>query len=307
MVMAVGLHGPASAMYHLATHAFFKALLFLGAGSVIHALHHEQNIWNMGGLKARMPVTYWTFLIGTLALAGVPPFSGFFSKDEILAAAYDHNLSLFVVAVFAAFLTTLYMFRLVFVAFGGGMKSEAPEAAHESPKVMTLPLAVLAVPSIFAGFWGIDTLFEHQFGAKQAEQAGSILNQLFAPLNHSPAAALAGLGAILFGFSLAWTLYAGAKADPLPEKLGKLARGMRNRFYCDEIYEGLIAVTQEFLAAVAEFVDRWIIAGLLVRGSHGTTEIFGRALRLLQTGNLQTYAFLFVAGVALVLFFALSH
>ncbi|MCI0537171.1 MAG: NADH-quinone oxidoreductase subunit L, partial [Verrucomicrobiales bacterium] len=306
MVMAVGLHGPTAAMYHLSTHAFFKALLFLGAGSVIQALHHEQNIWNMGGLKTKMPITYWTFLLGTLALAGVPPFSGFFSKDEILAAAYHHDVFLFALAVAVAFLTTFYMFRLVFVAFRGPANSAASEHAHESPGVMTWPLVILAVPTLLAGFWGIDALFNRQFGASEVQHVSGLLRQLFAPLNHAPAAALAGLGAVFFGFSLAWTLYAKAKADPLPEKLGKLARAMRNRFYFDEIYEGLITITQEFLAAVAEFVDRWVIAGFLVRGAHGTTEIFGRALRLLQTGNLQTYAFLFVAGVAFVLYLALA-
>ena len=104
-------------MFHLTTHAFFKALLFLGAGSVIHALHHEQDIWKMGALKKKMPVTFWTFLIGTLALAGIPPFSGFYSKDEVLAATYEHNGALFAVATVVAALTAFYMFRLFFVAF----------------------------------------------------------------------------------------------------------------------------------------------------------------------------------------------
>ena len=116
MVMAVGLGGPTPAMFHLTTHAFFKALLFLGAGCVIIALHHEQDIWKMGGLRKKMPVTFWTFLVGTLALAGVPPFSGFYSKDSILAqAAQQHNWPLFALGVFVAALTTFYMFRLVFV------------------------------------------------------------------------------------------------------------------------------------------------------------------------------------------------
>src|SRR5439155_1828816 len=138
MVMAVGLHGPTPAMYHLTTTAFFKALFFLGAGSVIHALHHEQNIWNMGGLKSKMPVTYWTFLFGALALAGVPPFSGFFSKDEIIAAAYHRNIFLFTLAVLVAILTTFYMFRLLFVAFLGRARSSGPAHAAESPGVMTI-------------------------------------------------------------------------------------------------------------------------------------------------------------------------
>src|SRR5687767_4705819 len=163
MVMAVGVGGPSAAMFHLTTHAFFKALLFLGAGSVIHALHHEQDIWKMGALKKKMPVTFWTFLIGTLALAGVPPFSGFYSKDEILAAAYKHNGALFVVATIVAALTAFYMFRLFFVAFLGAPKSEASDHAHESPKVMTLPLQFLAVLSVIGGLIGIETFIGHHF------------------------------------------------------------------------------------------------------------------------------------------------
>ena len=149
-------------MYHLTTHAAFKALLFLGAGSVIHALHHEQDIWKMGGLRPRMPVTFWTFLVATLALCGVPPFSGFFSKDEILAATLDPqhgSRALFVLGSLVAVLTTFYMFRLFLVAFLG--KSRSPEAgeARESPRIMTVPLVVLAVPSAVAGFVGIQNLY----------------------------------------------------------------------------------------------------------------------------------------------------
>jgi NADH-quinone oxidoreductase subunit L len=306
MVMAVGLSGAQPAMYHLTTHAFFKALLFLGAGSVIHALHHEQNIWNMGGLRNRMPITCGTFLLGTLALAGVPPFSGFFSKDEILVAAYHHNLPLFILAVIVAALTTFYMFRLVFVAFLGGGRSEAAHHAEESPRVMTWPLVLLAIPTLFAGFWGIDQLLARQFGSDVGHSTG-VLGHLFAPFNHSPAAAMAGLGAVLFGLSLAWHFYGNAARDPLPELLGSFARAMRNRFYFDELYEVLIRRTQDLLASVADAVDRWIIAGLIIKGLHGTTELAGRALRLVQTGNLQTYAFLFVAGVALLLYFALGR
>src|SRR6185503_3470147 len=125
MVMAVGLSGPTPAMFHLTTHAFFKALLFLGAGSVIHALHHEQDIWKMGALRKRMPVTYWTFLVGTIALAGVWPLSGFFSKDAILAQAVaERNYGLFAIGWFVAILTAFYMFRLVFVVFFGAEKGE---------------------------------------------------------------------------------------------------------------------------------------------------------------------------------------
>src|SRR5450755_4645420 len=146
MVMTVGLGGPTQAMFHLTTHAFFKALLFLGAGSVIIGLHHEQDIWKMGGLWKKMPITFWTFLIGTLALAGVPPLSGFYSKDEILLLAFEKSAPLFIMAITTAFLTAYYMGREVFVVFFGQPRDQhAYDHAHESPLVMTLPLMFLAL------------------------------------------------------------------------------------------------------------------------------------------------------------------
>jgi len=309
MVMAVGLAGPTASMYHLTTHAFFKALLFLGAGSVIYACHHEQDIWHMGGLKKKMPVTFWTFLLGTLALCGVPPLSGFYSKDAILAQAADPihgSIALFILAVLVAFLTAFYMSRLVLVTFFGANRSEHAEHAHESPKVMVWPLVVLAVPTVLAGFWGIDTFFGRQLSPESAAHHGNFLENLFAPLAHSPLAAFIGLGVTAFGFSTAYAFYGKADKDPFPAKLGLLSRMMRDRFYFDEIYSGLIAITHEALSRLANWFDRWIVAGLGVRGLHGTTEIVGRALRLFQTGNLQTYAFLFVASVVVVLLFAMK-
>ncbi len=309
MVMAVGLSGsadnPSPAMYHLTTHAFFKALLFLGAGSVIHALHHEQNIWRMGGLVRRLPLTFWTFLVGTLALCGVPPLSGFFSKDGILALAQHGNVALFALAVLVAGLTAFYMFRLVFVAFIGPAKSQAPDRAHESPPVMTAPLVVLAVPSVLAGFWGINEYFGQQYGTRPVEHG--FLATLIEPFTHAPGAALSGLIATAAGFALAFALYRNAVTDPLPSRLGLVARWLRNRFYFEELYAGLIRWTQDALAAVADFVDRWVVAGLVVKGVQGSVELTGRLLRLVQTGNLQTYSFLFAAGVALLLYFALAR
>ncbi len=305
MVMAVGLSGaggnPSPAMFHLTTHAFFKALLFLGAGSVIHALHHEQDIWKMGGLSQRMPVTFWTFLTGTLALCGVPPFSGFYSKDAILAAAHRANPALLALAVGVAALTTFYMFRLIFVAFTGPAKSQARDHAHESPAVMTLPLLALAVPSLLAGFWGIDRFYAMQFAPGEAVVAAGWLSQLVAPFAEAPLVASLGLGAVGAGFVAAWALYRNRVQDPLPALLGAFARWLRDRFYFDELYEKVIAMTQEALARLADLADRWLIAGLAVRGTHGSIELTGRLLRLVQTGNLQTYAFLFVAGVAVLL------
>jgi NADH-quinone oxidoreductase subunit L len=302
MVMAVGLSGPTSAMYHLTTHAFFKALLFLGAGAVIHSLHHEQNIWRMGGLRRKMPVTFLTFFIATAALAGVPAFSGFYSKDEILAAALHRSTALFGLGLLVAILTTFYMVRLLLVAFLGTSRSPAAEHAHESPAVMTVPLLALAVPSLLAGFWGIGALYGRQFGVTEPVAAAGFAG-LFAPFSHAPAAAFASLGAVIVGAVAAWRLYTSAQRDPLPEAIGALARAMRNRFYFDELYQRLIAWTQGSAATVVNGIDEWIIDGVMVRGAHGTTELVGRALRLVLTGNLQTYAFLFAVGVALVLLF----
>ena len=280
MVMAVGLGSSDAAMFHLTTHASFKALLFLGAGSVIVALHHEQDIWKMGGLRDRMPKTYWTFLIGTMALCGVPLFSGFFSKEAILAVALENNILLFLVAVLVALLTTFYMTRLFIVAFMGKPRSSHAEQAKESPAVMTVPLLVLAVPSVLAGYFNAH-----------------------AP---NPLVLAASLVVVVFGMLVANSVYSGAKADPLPSKLGLLAKAVRNRFWFDEVYQWFIDKVQENLAKLADAVDRWVIAGLLVRGTHGTTELAARVLRLAQTGNLQTYAFWFAAGMAALLIFTLS-
>jgi len=168
-------------------------------------------------------------------------------------------------------------------------------------------LVVLAFPTFVAGFWGIGSFFGRQLAPESVAHQTNFLETIFAPFGHAPGAALAGLGATVFGFSFAYSLYANAEKDPLPEKLGLLSRAMRDRFYFDEIYSGLIAITHEAVSRFANWFDRWIIAGLGVRGLHGSTEIFGRALRLVQTGNLQTYAFLFVAGLVLVLLFALNR
>ncbi len=305
MVMAVGLAAPEAGMFHLVTHAFFKALLFLGAGSVIIALHHEQDIWRMGGLWKKMPVTFWTFLVGTLALCGVPPLSGFFSKDAILAAARHHNGLLLALGVVVAALTTFYMFRLVFVAFGGSGRTPEAGHAHESSQVMIWPLRILAFLSIMGGLIGIEALFGQMFNTS-TEHPHDLWAQVVYPFKHAPAAAFSGLAAFAIGLVGAWKLYASAKEDPLPAKLGPLARWMRNRFYLDEIYEATFIRAHDFLAAVADWIDRWLIAGLGVRGTHGTTELIGRALRLVQTGNLQTYAFVFVLGVAVVLWVVLG-
>ncbi|MFL2909516.1 MAG: NADH-quinone oxidoreductase subunit L [Limisphaerales bacterium] len=275
-----GVAGTDAAMFHLTTHAFFKAMLFLGAGSVIYACHHEQDIWKMGGLRSRMPKTYWTFLIGTFALCGVPLFSGFFSKEAILVVAFKESIPLFLIAVVVAVLTTFYMTRLFIVAFTGDARSDYAKHAKESPSVMTVPLLILAVPSLFAGYFNM-----HE---------------------PDPIILFASVMAVVFGFLIARAIYKNADKDPLPAKFGIFAKAMNERFWFDEFYQWIIENVQENLARITDIADRWLIAGLLVRGVHGSTELAGRLLRLAQTGNLQTYAFWFTAGLVAVLVFALS-
>jgi NADH-quinone oxidoreductase subunit L len=303
MVMAIGLSGPTPAMFHLTTHAFFKALLFLGAGSVIHALHEEQDIWKMGGLKKKMPITFWTFIIGTLALSGVPPFSGFYSKESIIGQALEQkNYLLFAVAVFVAALTTFYMFRLFFVAFLGEARTEKSKHTHESPAVMSLPLVVLAVFAVVGGYIGITNIYGSQFSA-EAEKL-SVAQQALEPL-HNIFPMLCGIGAVAIGLIAAFVLYGKTATDPLPAKLGGLATAMKNRFYFDELYEATFIRAHDFIATVADWIDRWLVEGFCIGAIRGGTDLSGRALRLMQTGNLQTYAFLFVLGVAVVLYFVL--
>ena len=305
MVMAVGLGGETPAMFHLTTHAFFKALLFLGAGSVIHALHDEQDIWKMGGLKKKMPITFWTFIFGTLALSGVFPFSGFYSKDSILGQALaQHNYLLFAVGAGVAGLTTFYMFRLFFVAFLGEPRTEKAKHAHESPAVMALPLVILGVLAVIGGFIGISNIYNSQFMA-DAENI-SVMQQLIEPFKSSPVGAFIGLGCVAVGLIAAYVIYGKTETDPLPAKLGGLATAMKNRFYFDEIYEATFIRVHDFIAAVCGVIDRYLLEGAIIGLLRGGTDLSGRSLRLLQTGNLSTYAFLFVLGVALVLYFVIG-
>jgi NADH-quinone oxidoreductase subunit L len=304
MVMAVGLSGPTPAMFHLTTHAFFKALLFLSAGSVIIGMHHEQDIWHMGGLKKKMPVTFWTFTIGALALSGIPPFAGFYSKDSILAQCLEQkNYLLFAVAVFVAGLTAFYTFRLFFVVFFGNEKTDHAKHAHESPLIITAPLVILAIFATVGGFIGITNNYGSQFSADH--ETLSLSQQLLEPLK-TPVPMLIGIGVALAGIFLAFSLYKNASTDPLPKKLGGLATAMKNKFYFDEFYEATFIRAHDFLAAVADWIDRWILEGAIIGAIRGGTDLSGRALRLAQTGNLQTYAFLFVLGVALLLYFVLG-
>jgi NADH-quinone oxidoreductase subunit L len=302
MVMAVGLADPAAGMFHLATHAAFKALLFLAAGAIIHAMSHEQNIWNMGGLRKRIPLTYRTFLVGTLSLCGVPPFSGFYSKDAILATAWEHNKMLFGIGAVVAFLTTFYMFRLVFVVFfGKPTQDNTAYTLHpRKSRLIAYPLVVLAVLTVMAGFIGIEQFLARHF-APGEEMAP--LFAPFAPFQRAAVPAVIGLAAFAFGIMSAYFIYANATSDPLAVKFAGISEVLRRKFYFDEFYTELIAISQEALASFANSFDGFI--KLIIRGMHASTELSGRALRLAQTGNLQTYALLFAAGIAVVLYFML--
>ena len=286
MVMAVGLASPGAAMFHLWTHAFFKALLFLGAGAVIHVLHHEQNIWRMGGLSRSMRLTCGAFAIGTLALTGFPGFAGFWSKDVILIAALEKNFMLFLLATFTAFLTAFYMTRLFVVAFLGKARTAEAEHGHDGPIRMTGVLLILAILSVIAGFFGV--------------VLGHELHESVEHLHHAKSAAIAmtlGILAFAVGTVTAFMLYRGKEADPI------LIPPFKNKFYFDEIYAALIAGTQEVLAKLSAFIDKWIIDGVLVRVSSGAVWGLGFVLRFFQFGNLQGYALLFGAGVVALIYF----
>src|SRR6266567_859935 len=283
MFIAVGLTSNEAAMFHLFTHAFFKALLFLAAGSIIVSLHHEQNIWRMGGLAQKLKITFATFAVGALALIGCPPFSGFFSKDAILALAYERNMSIFVIGLTTAFLTAFYVSRAVIAVFFGKPRGDAARTGKESPLVMIIPLLVLA---LFALIAGLESVAQNFLVVPHEKETISTV----------PALALV---ALILGVGIAVWLYRNRERDPLHVDL------VRRRFYIDEFYEWMIGATQELLARVAAFFDRWIIDAAAVRGTSGGMFGLGAFLRLFQVGNLQAYAFLFGLGIVALIYFTI--
>jgi NADH-quinone oxidoreductase subunit L len=282
MVMAVGLASNDAAMFHLFTHAFFKALLFLAAGSVIVMLHHEQNIWRMGGLSRTLPITFITFLVGALALIGCPPFSGFFSKDAILTLAYERNTAIFAVALFTGFFTAFYVIRMLVIVFFGHPRSKSAHESRESPVVMTVPLIVLALLATLGGF----AFFARNFLVLPAEKQGGMVVSALATM------------VLIAGTGLAIALYRDRTSEPVDVGV------LRHKFYFDELYAWLIKWTQELVARASAFVDRWIVDAGAVGGSSRTTWGIGAVLRLIQVGNLQAYAFLFGSGVVALIYFA---
>jgi NADH-quinone oxidoreductase subunit L len=289
MMLAAGLGGATEAMFHLTTHAFFKALLFLAAGSVILALHHEQGIWKMGGLWKRMPLTFIAFLVGTLALAGIWPFSGFYSKDEILLLAMEHDRGLMVIGLVTAFLTAFYMGRVLWVVFLGEARDEALHGhARESGAVITIPLVFLSVLSVAGGWY-------------------AVIPHILDPDVHAaavPGVIMAGFLTVpAVGFLLAWLVYGKGPMDDtvLRRQLGPCYRWMENKFYFDEIYGWLVDRVQGTIALVCETFDRWIVRGIAVGGIVGTTWVLGGMVRLVQSGDLRLYIFAAGAGVMALL------
>ncbi|MGF1484470.1 MAG: NADH-quinone oxidoreductase subunit L [Opitutales bacterium] len=297
MAAAVGLGYWQLALFHMITHAFFKALLFLGAGSVIHACHHEQDIFKMGGLYKRMPITTATFAIGTVALCGVFLTSGYFSKDGIIEAAHvEGDLTAFWLLCLSAFLTALYMGRLFWTAFLGAPKSDDASHARENGWAMCLPLVVLAVLALAGGFlsfwpWGLGEVIKPTLeGVHEsiAEAGSKTLVVIVTTLCY-----LGGLAgsALLYGV--------GAREDRLAKAVPVVYGFLKQRLWFDAIYAFYVNQIQQRVADLLAFLDLLLINGLLVRGSAGLAGLFGLLGRSLHTGSIQGYVWWFVAGTVL--------
>jgi NADH-quinone oxidoreductase subunit L len=310
MFLALGVGAYTGAVFHVMTHAFFKALLFLGAGSVIHAMGGEQDIRKMGGLKKYIPITWLTFLLGTLAIVGFPGFSGFFSKDEILAHAYEHNKVLWFLGVLGAAMTTFYMFRLFFLTFTGTFRGthEQEHHLHESPKSMTIPLIILAVLSVIGGLIGIpEVLGGHHF-------LEEFLNPVFADstlrmshhLSESTEFTLMGVAVTVMAISLfyAYTVYVKNKTIPADEEeeLNPIHQLVYKKYWVDELYETVITKPLNAISeGLHKLVDNQIVDGI-VNGIGTLVRWISQTIRLAQTGNIGFYVFVMVISIVLILF-----
>jgi len=308
MFLGLGVGAYTGSFFHVITHAFFKALLFLCAGSVIHAMHHEQDMRHMGGLRKKLPVTFITMLIGTIAISGLPPFSGFFSKDEILAHVYEQNKVMWAIGVFTAFLTSFYMFRMIFLTFFGKYRGthHAEEHIHESPASMTIPLIILAVLSAVGGALGIPaSLGGHHWLShwlapvipQVAEEAGN-----FATEYALMAVSVAG---IVVAIVVAWFKYVKQNHVPVADegKRSVLAHLSYHKFYIDEIYDGVIRKPLDALSVFFyRILDNKIIDGIVNGLGWGTSET-SKGVRLFQSGNVGFYIFMMVAGIVSLLLY----
>lgn len=305
MFLGLGVGAYTGAVFHVMTHAFFKALLFLGAGSVIHAMHHEQDITKMGGLKSKLPITHLTFLLGCIAIAGVPPFSGFFSKDEILMAAYATNPIFYYVGLGGALLTAFYMFRLYSLTFLGNFRGTAHQQEHlrESPTAMTLPLMVLAFFAVVAGFIGIPELF-----APNAHALEQFLAPVFAGstalvqahhIEHSTEWILMGTATTLILIVIVYAVTKFKKYTSTESNTG-IASILENKWYIDELYDTVIVNPLHWFAAfLKNTIEKYVIDGAV----NGVGKLVGygsRQFRLVQSGQVGSYILMMV--MALVLF-----
>lgn len=290
MVLVVGIahgHATEAGMFHLYTHAWFKALLFLGSGAVIYACHHVQDIWQMGGLYKKMPITTLTFAIGTLALAGFPFTAGFFSKEQILYETYHHNQPLFYLVAVVACLTTFYMGRLFFIVFLGKPRSEHAEHAKEVGPFMLIPLVLLSVPAILSGLPFVAEQFSPlYYKHKQLIEVG-------VPL-------YASLIAFAVGAVLAGVFYFNRSKDVLSGN--PVSRLFENRFYIDDAYALFVRYFVNVKSTVINFLDEFFIGGLLVGGLSRATGAIGRLITRTQSGSLQTYSLLMGIGILLIIF-----
>ena len=286
MVMAMGLGGAVVGMYHLTTHAFFKALLFLGAGCVIHAMETNQ-IWEMGGLFRRMPITSITFFIASLALCGIFPLSGFWSKDEILTLAFAQNRFLWVVGTATAGLTAFYMGRVLSVVFLGTARTETH--GHEAPAVMTGSLIPLAILSVVGGL-GIPGLLHDLEGTH-------------VPFN--PMVAIVSTLVSAGGLTLAFSAYLGNLRLGLGSKglIGWIGYILKRKYFIDDIYDWINRNVQQRFAVLLSLFERYVIIGLWVNGIAKVTGLTGGLLRLAQTGKVQSYALTLLVGLVLVIYF----
>jgi NADH-quinone oxidoreductase subunit L len=307
MFLGLGVGAYSAAVFHVMTHAFFKALLFLGAGSVIHAMSGEQDINKMGGLGKKMKITYITFFIACLAIAGIPPFSGFFSKDEILAAAFSVNPLLYIIGIAGALLTAFYMFRLLSLTFAGKFRGteEQMHHLHESPSAITFPLICLAILSAIGGLVGIPEIF-----MKNGNKLGDFLSPVFADSNKILTAnitssqteiILIAVSSLLIIIVCIWAWNKYKNFDGSIKEGSSFAKAIQNKFYVDEFYDFIIVKPfKAFSRFLSNVVEKSGIDAL-VNGVGKGINYSGRQIRLLQSGFVGSYILLMVAGLLLLL------
>ncbi|HSQ44779.1 MAG TPA: NADH-quinone oxidoreductase subunit L [Ginsengibacter sp.] len=307
MFLGLGVGAYSAAVFHVMTHAFFKALLFLGAGSVIHAMGGEQDINKMGGLGKKMKITYITFFIACLAIAGIPPFSGFFSKDEILAAAFSVNPLLYIIGVGGALLTAFYMFRLLALTFAGKFRGtdEQMHHLHESPPAITFPLICLAILSAIGGLVGIPEIF-----MKNGNKLGDFLSPVFADSNKilvtnttssQTEIILIAVSSLLIIIVCIWAWNKYKNYDGSIKEQGAFAKAIQNKFYVDEFYDFIIVKPFKALSRFLSNVVEKSGIDALVNGVGKGINYSGRQIRLLQSGYVGSYILLMVAGLLLLL------